>query len=263
LLALWLYVRFFSKHQRDETGVVAAWLTHGPTRVLRRHGRILGALAAVLLAGVLFLSQWIDRGSPALAAGLPPGDSREWHFAGGPTPDDAVVLSGDWLADPRGICRENLDNPRPGSEKMGILELTPSSAYGLDGQPFTLQARYYSERPPNFGGSEMNAGVAFGIRDADNFNVVQQSALHDVLRLDMFIHGRRRDVRDKLFRTHGDEWHTLEVAVSGSTVTAGVDGQTVFTGSNVPRTDGPIGLWARAAAATCFSDVSVRVTSSQ
>jgi hypothetical protein len=257
LLALWLYTRFFSKRQRQETGLIAQWLAHGPGAVLRGHGRLVGALAAVLLAGVLFLSQWIDRGSPALAAGLTPGASREWHFASGAMPDGVQVLSGDWVADPRGICRENLDHPRPGSEKMGILELTPGMAYGLDDQPFTLQARYYEERPPNLTGSEMDAGVVIGIRDAENFDLVEQSALHDVLRLDTFIHDRRRDLRDKLFRTHGDEWHTLEVSVSGSTMTAGVDGETIYTVADVPRTDGPIGLWARAAAATCFSDVTV------
>jgi hypothetical protein len=140
---------------------------------------------------------------------------------------------------------------------MGVLELTPGLAYGGDGQPFTMQARYYEERPPNLSGSEMDAGVVFGIRDADNFGLLEQSALHDVLRLDTFVHGRRRDLRDKLFRTHGDEWHTLQVTVSGSTVTAGVDGQTIYTVADVPRTDGPIGLWARAAAPTCFSDVTV------
>ena len=142
---------------------------------------------------------------------------------------------------------------------MGVLELTPGATYGQAGQPFTVQARFYEERPPFEDGSEMDAGVAFGIRDAGDFDLVEQNALHDVLRLDDFIHARRRDLRDKLFRTHANEWHTLQVSVSGSNVSAGVDGQTIYTVADVPRTDGPIGLWARAAAATCFSDVSITV----
>jgi pyruvate,water dikinase len=131
------------------------------------------------------------------------------------------------------------------------------STYG--GQPYTIRARYYEDRPPVLRGSEMDAGIAFGIRDEGDFGLVEQNALHDVLRLDDYIHARRRDLRDKLFRTHADEWHTLEVSVSGATVTAGVDGQTIFTVADVPDTDGPIGLWARAAAATRFSEVSVQV----
>jgi hypothetical protein len=257
LLALWLYTRFFSDRQREQVGQIAQWLVHGPMMVLRRYGRVVGTLAAVLLVVVVSLGVWIDRDVPALASGLAPGSDREWHFAAGAVPADVQVLSGDWVPDPRGICRENLDNPKPGSEKMGILELTPGAAYGST--PFTIEARYYEERPQMTQGSEMDAGVAFGIRDADNIDLVEQNALHDVLRLDEFIHGRRRVLREKLFRTHGDEWHTLSVSVSGSSVTAGVDGQTIYTVSDVPNTDGPIGLWARAAAPTCFSDVTVKL----
>jgi hypothetical protein len=259
LLALWLYTRFFTDPQRDQAGRVAAWLADGPTRLVRRYGPAIGTFAAVLLAGVLFLAQWIDRGVPALAADLSPGASRQWQLAGSAPASDALVLSGDWLPDPRGICHENLDNPRPGSEKMGVLELTPGATYG--GQPFTIKARYYEERPARSQGSEMDAGVAFGIRDEADFDLVEQNALHDILRLDDYIHARRRDLRDKLFRTHGDEWHTLEVTVSGPAVTAGVDGQTIYTVADVRDTDGPIGLWARGAAATCFSDVNVDVGS--
>jgi hypothetical protein len=258
LQALWLYSRFFTDPQREQSGRVAVWLADGPTRLVRRSGGVVGVLLAMLLASVLFLSQWIDRGAPALAADLTPGASRQWQFASS-APGDALALSGDWLPDSRGICHANLDNPKPGSEKMGVLELTPGATYG--GTPFTIRARYYEERPPELQGSEMDAGVAFGIRDAGDFDLVEQNALHDVLRLDEYIHARRRDLRDKLFRSHGDEWHTLELSVSGPSVSAGVDGQTIFTATDVPDTEGPIGLWARAAAATCFSDVAVQVGS--
>jgi hypothetical protein len=137
---------------------------------------------------------------------------------------------------------------------MGLLQLAPGTDYSGN---FSVQARYFEERPPKDMGSEMDAGIAFGIRGADDFDLVEENALHDVLRLDQFIHGNRRDLRDKLYRTHGDEWHTLELTVSGGSVTAGIDGETIYTVPSVPGTDGGIGLWARAAAATCFSDVSV------
>jgi len=47
--------------------------------------------------------------------------------------------------------------------------------------------------------------------------------------------------------------------VSGSSVTASVDGETVFSVDQVPDTQGGIGVWARATAATCFSDARVSV----
>src|SRR5258708_37216606 len=122
-----------------------------------------------------------------------------------------------------------------------------------------MRARYFEERPPISQGTEMDAGVGFGIRDAQDFKLLEQSALHDVLRLDRYIYGKRRDLREKLYRTHGNEWHTLQLDVVGSSVTAGVDGETIYTVSDVPDASGGIGLWARASAATCFSSVRVIV----
>ena len=256
LFGLWLYTHVFSQNQRREMGVVARWLAHGPRLLLQRHGRIVGTVGCAAVASVLFLSQWVDRDAPALASGLPDGQSRSWNFVADPS-GDTLVLAGDWVADERGICRENLEHPKPGSEKMGVLELAPGAMYG--DQPYSLEARYFEERPPIQQGTEMDAGVAFGIRDDKDFDLVEQSALHDILRLDRYVHGKRRDLREKLVRTHGNEWHVLRVDVNGSSVTASVDGQPEFSVDHVPDTQGGIGLWARAAAATCFSDARVIV----
>jgi hypothetical protein len=201
-------------------------------------------------------SQVVDLGTPALASGLQPGSTQAWTFTSDPT-SNTQVLSGDWVPDPRGICRENLENPKPGSEKMGLLELAPSSEFG--GQAFAVQATYFEQRPAVTQGSEMDAGIAFGIRDADNFYLLEENALHDILRLDRFVHGKRRDLREQLVRTHGNESHTLGLAVSGQSVTASLDGSPVYVVDDLQDTSGGIGVWARAAAATCFSDVSVNV----
>ncbi len=256
LLGLWLYTHKFSQEDRENTGRVARWLAHGPRILLSHHGRVVGSAVALVLAGLVFLSQWVDRDTPALASGLSQGEARSWHFADSAPLTGTVVLSGDWVPDPRGACHENLENPKPGSEKMGLLQLAPGTVYA---GAFTIEARYFEQRPSITQGSEMDAGVAFGIRDANDFDLVEQNALHDILRLDRFVNGRRRVAREKLFRTHGNEWHTLRVAVAGASVSATVDGQTIYTVDNVPVTDGGIGLWARAAGDTCFSDVSVSV----
>jgi hypothetical protein len=121
-----------------------------------------------------------------------------------------------------------------------------------------MQAHYLEERPPKTEGSQMDAGIAFGIRDAQNFYLVEESALHDILRLDRYIHGKRRDLREKLVRTHGNEWHTLDLTVAGDQVTAGLDGETVFEVSGVSDTAGGVGVWGRTAAATCFDSAQVQ-----
>jgi hypothetical protein len=258
MIALALYTHVFSDAQRRQMGEVAAWLAHGPRALVVRHGRPVGALVCAAVGGLIFASQWVDRGEPALASGLASGQSQTWSFVQNPTAN-TLVLSGDWVPDGRGICRENLEHPKPGSEKMGVLQLEPGTLFG--DQPFRVQARYFEQRPSVTEGSEMDAGIAFGIRDANDFDLVEQNALHDILRLDHFIHDNRRDLREALFRTHGNEWHELDIDVSGSSVTAGVDGQALYSVDKVPNTSGGIGLWARAAAATCFSDASVTVGS--
>lgn len=257
LFGLWLYTHVVPQRERRDIGSIARWLAQGPTLLCRRYGRIIGAAAAIALAALIVLSQVVDQNEPALASGLAPGAAESWHFSGDSLPPDAQVLSGNWLPDPRGVCRLNLENPKPGSEKMGVLQLATGSVYGQGGQPFRVQIHYFEERPPMTQGSEMDAGIAFGIRDASDFDLLEENALHDNLRLDHFIHAKRRDLREKLFRTPGDEWHWLQVDVTGGSVTATIDGQTMYTVENVPDTDGGIGLWARSAAATCFSDVIV------
>jgi len=255
LAGLWLYTHVLSPTQRLEMGQIARWLADGPSRVFDRHGRLIGTALSAAFAAVLFMAQWIDRDAPALASGLPTGYSHSWDFVADPF-GDMEVLAADWVPDERGICRVNLEHPKPGSEKMGLLALAPGTVYG---PTYSIRARYFEERPPISQGTEMDAGVAFGVRDARDFDLLEQSALHDVLRLDRYIHGKRRDLREKLFRTHGNEWHTLQLDVNGSSVTAGVDGETIFTVTDVPDTSGGVGLWARASAATCFSSADVTV----
>jgi hypothetical protein len=169
------------------------------------------------------------------------------------------VLAGDWVPDPRGICRENLENPKPGSEKMGLLDLMPNAVYGDTGQSFAMDARYTEQRPPVVSGTQMDAGLVFGLRDANDFYLLESSALHDIVRVDRYVHGKRRDIRETLVRTHADEWHTLQVQVSGDTVTAGIDGAAVFSVSGLTDTAGGVGLWARTSAASCFAQVQVQV----
>jgi hypothetical protein len=257
LLGLWIASHRLAPGQRQEMGQIARWLAHGPSRLLDRHGRLIGAGLALIFGGVLAASQAIDRGTPTLAAGLASGQSAEWNFVGGPPPGQ--VLAGEWLPDERGVCRQNLQGVRPGSEKMGLLELAPGSVYGADGQPFTLETRYFEERPPFGRGTQMVAGLAFGIRDDKNFVLLEVSALHDVIRLDRYVNGKRRDIRERELRTHGNDWHVLQVTVAGSSVTAGLDRQESFWAADVPETAGGVGLWARTSAASCFSDARVAV----
>jgi hypothetical protein len=261
LIGCWLYFHVLGSQQRCAMGQIAQWLSDGPARLLDRHGRLVGGVLACLVATLLAATQWVDRGTPALAADLPPGQSHDWSLA--TLSADAQVQVGSWQADVQaGICRVDLENgkvPNPGNERMGLLELVSGSVYGEDARAFTVTAHYFEQRPPRIQGTQMDAGIAFGIRDDSNFYVLEQSALHDILRLDRYIHGKRRDVRETLARTHGNDWHTLQARVEGDQVSASLDGNEIFAVSGLPDTAGGIGLWARTSAATCFDAVQVHV----
>jgi hypothetical protein len=236
-------------------GHIARWIASGPRRLLMRHGRVVGSVLAVGFIGIVAAARIVDFDTPALASDLTPGTNRDFDLIADPTQDTQVLL-GDWLPDPRGTCRENLERPKPGSEKMGLLQLAPDTVY----HTFSAQAQYFEQRPVMTDGSEMDGGIAFGIRDANDFYLLEENALHDVLRLDRFVHGKRRDLHEKLVRTHGNESHTLDLSVAADSVSAGLDGQTFYTVANVPETAGGIGVWARTAAATCFGDLKVEVS---
>ena len=253
LIGQYLFLHVFSADQRREIGQVAHWLTSGLGKLLDRAGRPVGVVVALGIAAAIGAGVWIDRNPPALAEGLAPGDSHAWTFTS--SMDDVQPLLGDWVADPRGTCRVNLEHPRPGSEKMGLLELAPDRLYTR----FSMRAHYLEERPPKVEGSQMDAGIAFGIRGPQDFYLLEESALHDILRLDRYVHGKRRDIREKLVRTHANEWHTLDLTVQGDHVTAGLDGNPVYEVSGVPDTAGGVGLWGRTASATCFDSAQVQV----
>jgi len=260
LLSLRLY-RYLRLDERTRAGELARWLSQGIRRVVDRHGRLVGILATTLLA-VSVIGGWaIDRGWPPLPEGLTHGGPLAWR--GLDQAGAATVLLGDWVPDAeRGTCRVNLEKPKPGSEKPGLLQLAPGHVYGLN-EPFRFEARVYEQRPEQSEGTQMVGGLAFGMRDPNDYFLLEQSALHDILRLDRIVHNRRRDVKERLVRTHGNEWHTLHVRVESGLVWAGVDGQDVFAVPSEPDMAGGIGLWARAAAATCFSEAQVTVGQAQ
>jgi hypothetical protein len=238
--------------QRAKLGEIADWLTGRLSRILAKHGVAIGIVVALILAGIVFAGWYIDRGPIPPAAG-PAGPAQSWTF-----PADlaaAQVLKGDWQLGDQGVCRINPEQPKPGSEKPGLIALQPGAVYG--NRPFSFSARDFIQRPRLGEGTMMDAGIAFGIRDADNFYLLRQSALHDVVVLERYVHGRKRDMREEHEITRGNNTHTLGVQVDGGVVTALLDGQPIFQTDHVVDTDGGIGLWSRVTATGCFSEAQV------
>jgi hypothetical protein len=257
LLAFWLYRHKTAEHQKQEFGEIAEWLTARLARLFERHGVLVGVVVALLIAGLVVAGWFTDR---APVPPPPPGQGQAgtWAFAPGAGPSGpTAVLRGDWRPDERGICRVNPQPPQPGSEQMGLLALAPGASYG-EGAGFAAATRFYLERPPLGAGTAMEAGLAFGLRDPDDFYLLKASALHDVFVLERHLHGKQRDLREVRVRLHGNEWHDMRIEVRGDRVAAFRDGQPLFEERGVVDTDGGLGLWARVTSAGCFSQAEAQ-----
>jgi hypothetical protein len=256
LFAFWLFRHHTSPRAREQCGEIAEWLTGRLSNLLQRHGFLVGVLVALTFAAIIFAGWYVDRGPiPAPPAGV--GHAADWRFAAMDSPpSDAQILLGEWQPTQQGLCREDREPPRPGSEKMGLVALEPGQSFGADGA-FRLGGRYFLKRPPLGAGTAMDAGLVFGLRDPDNFYVLTVSAIHDTVALHRYLHGRERWVREEHYLTRGDEAHDLSVDVRGDRVAAAIDGKTLFDESGIVDTDGGIGLWARVTTLGCFGEVRV------
>lgn len=256
LLGFWLYRHRTTNEQRQHCGEIAVWLTDHTAPFVMRHGVVAGVLLALAISGLVFAGWLMDR-HPLPPAPSAQGGAADWRFAGGaPLDSSAAVLSGEWQPNAAGICRTDAERPAPGSEKLGLLALAPGQSYG-DAAGFRFAADYLAVRPPLGAGTAMQAGLAFGIRDPDDYYLLEISAIHDVLVLEHYINGHKRWVREARVRTRGDEWHQLALTVQADTVSAYLDDQLFFQKSGLPDTGGGIGLWARATQEICFSAVRV------
>jgi hypothetical protein len=251
LLGLWIYRHHSTQNAREDFGRVAEWLTARFASMLQRHGRLMGVGVAVLTVGIVAAGFLMDR-VPALPASPPNSLAPFETSLVGQAPDQLQPLAQQWTPSSEGLCLFGSPGEiRPGSEKMGLVEVAPGSPPG----DFTLTTRYHLERPKLGEGTAMEAGLAFGIRDAENFYLARVSALHDVISLERYINGKRRQGREERLRTRGDEAHELTLELRGEQAVLLLDGQPRLSEHGFVDAAGGVGLWARVTRSACFSEL--------
>jgi hypothetical protein len=102
------------------------------------------------------------------------------------------------------------------------------------------------------------AGLAFRLKDANNYYVVRANALENNYRLYHLVNGRRVQFAGANFRIASGEWHELRVECVGNHITCYYDKEKKIDATDDTfKEAGKIGLWTKADAVTYFDDLRV------
>ncbi len=119
----------------------------------------------------------------------------------------------------------------------------------------------------NTGKIEQGGGVAWRVRNADNFYGCAYNPADGKFRVFKVIDGREQELGTADFKGSGPDastWYTINARMSGDTITCSINGQELLHATDATLKDaGHIGLWARADAATSFDDVMVKAAGGQ
>lgn len=102
------------------------------------------------------------------------------------------------------------------------------------------------------------AGLAFRLKDANNYYVVRANALENNYRLYHVVNGRRVQFAGANFKVASSEWHELRVECVGNHITCYYDNEKKIDATDDTfKEAGKIGLWTKADAVTYFDDLRV------
>ncbi len=103
------------------------------------------------------------------------------------------------------------------------------------------------------------AGLAFRLKDANNYYVVRANALEDNYRLYHVLDGRRVQIAGANFKVAPSEWHELRVECVGNKITCYYDGEKkIESTDDTFKEAGKVGLWTKADSVTYFDDLRVK-----
>ncbi|MBZ0155487.1 MAG: pyruvate, phosphate dikinase [Alphaproteobacteria bacterium] len=110
---------------------------------------------------------------------------------------------------------------------------------------------------PVRGNIDRAGGIAFGIRNTDNYFVLRTNALEGNVVLFEYINGRRlqRSATSKRVRT--GEWHLLRVEIAGKSIRGFYNGEPVLEYTTETPLKGFAGLWTKSDSVVCFDEFTI------
>ena len=187
-------------------------------------------------------------------------------------PEDFYVITGDWrtvTADEGGGIVQDGSQFAP-QTSIGVAQAM-TRLLGKRYQEFldTIEAYYYFPLAisrkgfladcdvdvmvkPTGGHIDQAGGVAFGIRDWDNYFVFRINALEDNAILFEFRNGKRFSRVEVEAGGLSGKWHRLGVMIRGERVSASLESREIITYTSEAPVHGHVGLWTKADSVTEF-----------
>src|ERR1700690_719133 len=110
---------------------------------------------------------------------------------------------------------------------------------------------------PMGGNIDRAGGIAFGVRDVDNYFVLRTNALEGNIILFEYINGRRIEKRIVRKKMETGKWHNLSVRISGHDIKCYANGELLMEHDAGRSLKGYIGLWTKADSVTCFENLII------
>jgi hypothetical protein len=108
---------------------------------------------------------------------------------------------------------------------------------------------------------EQMAGIAFRLRDAENFYVIRASALGQNVRFYKFVEGGRSVPIGPEVKIKAGEWHELMIRCTGTEIRCELDGQLVLPPLNDQSfRSGRIGFFTKSDSVSYFADTVIEYT---
>jgi pyruvate,water dikinase len=110
---------------------------------------------------------------------------------------------------------------------------------------------------PVAGSVDQAVGLAFGIRNINNYFVLRINALEDNIILFEYVHNKRLTRATVQQEITKDQWYLITVEVKGNTLKGYLDGELLLEYTAERPLTGHVGLWTKADSVTYFDELTI------
>ena len=158
-----------------------------------------------------------------------------------------------------GDAKWTIEKDDTAPSKPNVLKQSGTATYPVCFKNDTsLQDGFVEVKFKSIAGKEDRAGgVAWRIKDANNYYVARANALEDNVTIYHTVNGRRTEKKRANMKVAPNVWHTLRADFQGRHFTVTYDGKTALEWDDDTFKDaGKVGVWTKADSVTSFDDFS-------